>query len=461
MNIAQGRVRQSFLIVLDACFLSLSWIASYWIRFWLTPLFDNPVNPFRPYLIGLPLIIASWLLIGAGLGLYRRPRELQGIEQIRSLLKLTLLGLLVTMSISFLFREFQFARSVVLVSSLSNLVFLGLSRGIFRRIEKILKAEGQDGVKALIVGAGYAGARILQKLQDHPTTAYRVVGFLDDSPDKKDFSIGKARVIGRLTEIRKVVQSEGLEEVFVAIPNLPHSQILELVMECEGLDVDFHIVSDLFGVLAHETRIELLEDFPIFDLSSGQTDRSYQVAKRAFDLALTLPASLVFFLTCPLIALAIRLESRGPVIFKQERVGLGGKVFILYKYRTMFIDAPAYAEAPRQEGDSRVTRVGRFLRKTSLDELPNLLNVLRGDMSLVGPRPEMPFIVEKYQEWQRKRLEVKPGLTGLWQILGRKDLPLHENLEYDFYYIKNRSLLLDFTILLRTIPALLITRGAY
>jgi lipopolysaccharide/colanic/teichoic acid biosynthesis glycosyltransferase len=232
-------------------------------------------------------------------------------------------------------------------------------------------------------------------------------------------------------------------------------------MECEGLDVDFHIVSDLFGVLAHETRIELLEDFPIFDLNSGQADRSYQVAKRVFDLALTLPFSLFFFLTYPFISLAIRLESRGPVIFRQERVGQGGQVFILYKYRTMFIDTPIYAEAPRQVGDSRVTRVGRFLRKTSLDEVPNLLNVLTGDMSLVGPRPEMPFIVEKYQEWQRKRLEVKPGLTGLWQILGRKDLPLHENLEYDFYYIKNRSLLLDFTILLRTIPALLFTRGAY
>ncbi|MCX5859667.1 MAG: sugar transferase [Proteobacteria bacterium] len=365
------------------------------------------------------------------------------------------------MSISFIFREMEFARSVVLVSSLSNLVFLGLSRAIFRRIEKKLKTDGGNGVKVLIVGAGYAGARILQKLQDHPTTTYRVVGFLDDNPDKKDFSIGKARVIGRLDDIRKVIQSEQLEEVFVAIPNLPHAQILRLVMECEGLDVDFHIVSDLFGVLAHETRIELLEDFPIFDLNSGRTDRSYQVAKRVFDLALTLPVSLVFFLTYPLIALAIRLDSKGPVIFRQERVGQGGRGFILYKYRTMSVDTSAYAEAPRQEGDSRVTRVGRFLRKTSIDEIPNLLNVLKGDMSLVGPRPEMPFIVEKYQEWQRKRLEVMPGLTGLWQILGRKDLPLHENLEYDFYYIKNRSLLLDFTILLRTIPVLLFTRGAY
>jgi exopolysaccharide biosynthesis polyprenyl glycosylphosphotransferase len=258
-----------------------------------------------------------------------------------------------------------------------------------------------------------------------------------------------------------VIQSEKLEEVFIAIPNLPHAQILRLVMECEGLDVDFHIVSDLFGVLAHETRIELLEDFPIFDLNSGRADRSYQVAKRVFDLALTLPVSLVFFLTYPLIALAIRLDSQGPVIFRQERVGQGGRVFILYKYRTMSVETSAYAEAPRQEGDSRVTRVGRVLRKTSIDEVPNLLNVLKGDMSLVGPRPEMPFIVEKYQEWQRKRLEVMPGLTGLWQILGRKDLPLHENLEYDFYYIKNRSLLLDFTILIRTIPALLFTRGAY
>ena len=461
MKPAYSRVLKIFLVFLDASFLSLSWICAYWVRAWLNPVFGYPVNPFVPYLIGLPLIIPLWLLIVAGFGLYRRPRELGGTESILSLLRATTLGLLVTMSISFLFRELEFARSVVLISSFSNLVFLGLSRSISRRLTERFPRHLGNRFTALIVGAGYAGARVLQKLQDHPHHAYEVIGFLDDDPGKRDFSIGRTRVIGRLEEIRRIVGEQGVEEVFVAIPNLPHSQILSLIMECEGLDVDFHVVSDLFGVLAHETRIELIEDFPIFDLHSGRTDSTYHTTKRVFDLVLSVPVFLFFMVTYPLIALAIRLDSPGPALFRQERIGRGGRPFILYKYRTMFTDSPAYADAPRQNGDERITRVGRFLRRTSLDEFPNILNVIRGDLSFVGPRPEMPYIVETYEEWQRKRLEVKPGITGLWQILGRKDLPLHENLEYDFYYIKNRSLLLDITILLRTIPAIFTARGAY
>ena len=455
------RILKIFLVFLDAGFLSLSWICAYWMRFWLNPVFGYPVNAFTPYLIGLPLIIPLWLLIVSGFGLYRRPRELGGTESILSLIRATTLGLLVTMSVSFLFRELEFARSVVLISSLSNLMFLGLSRWISHRLMERFPGYLGNRVRALIVGAGYAGARVLQKLQDHPLLSYEVIGFLDDDPGKETFSIGRTRVIGRLDTIREVVRRESIEEVFVAIPDLPHPQILHLVMECEELDVDFHILSDLFGVLAHDTRIELIEDFPIFDLHSGRTDSSYPIAKRVFDLLLSLPLLLVFLVTFPFIALAIRLDTRGPILFRQERVGRGGRIFSLYKYRTMFADTDPFADAPRQNGDTRVTRVGRFLRRTSIDELPNLLNVIRGDMSLVGPRPEMPYIVDTYEEWQRKRLDVKPGITGLWQILGRKDLPLHENLEYDFYYIKNRSLLLDITILLRTIPAIFQARGAY
>jgi lipopolysaccharide/colanic/teichoic acid biosynthesis glycosyltransferase len=157
----------------------------------------------------------------------------------------------------------------------------------------------------------------------------------------------------------------------------------------------------------------------------------------------------------------IRATSPGPAIFAHERVGRNGRVFTMYKFRTMDCDAPPSAVAPPSASDRRVTEYGKWLRATSIDELPQLFNVLRGEMSLVGPRPEMPFIVDTYDEWQRRRLAVKPGITGLWQILGRKDLPMHENLQYDFYYIRNRSLALDVSILLRTIGAVLSRRGAF
>ncbi|HNT36382.1 MAG TPA: sugar transferase, partial [bacterium] len=160
-------------------------------------------------------------------------------------------------------------------------------------------------------------------------------------------------------------------------------------------------------------------------------------------------------------ALGIRLSSKGTILFKQERVGKGGKIFVLYKFRTMYMDVPNYEEAPTRSDDPRVFGFGRFLRRSSLDEIPQLINVLKGDMSMVGPRPEMPFIVEKYDVWQRRRLLVKPGITGLWQIIGRKDLPLHANLEYDLYYVQNMSLFNDILILLKTIPVVFFGKGAY
>jgi len=187
----------------------------------------------------------------------------------------------------------------------------------------------------------------------------------------------------------------------------------------------------------------------------------YDYTKRLIDLVLGL-FGLVFFMPLwLLIILAIKADSKGPAIFIHERVGRNGKKFRLYKFRTMRADANREAPAPLSINDKRITRFGKLLRKTSLDEAPQFINVLKGEMSVVGPRPEMPFIVENYEIWQRKRLEVKPGITGLWQVLGRKDIPLKDNLEYDFYYIKNRSLLLDIVILIRTVGIVLTGKGAY
>ena len=189
--------------------------------------------------------------------------------------------------------------------------------------------------------------------------------------------------------------------------------------------------------------------------------RRIEASMRALDVVASASALLVFAPLIGLLALLVRLDSRGPAFFVQTRVGRNGRPFRMFKLRTMVQDAELYAVAPRDGDDPRITRAGRWLRSTSLDELPQLVNVLKGEMSMVGPRPEMPFIVESYDEWQRRRLAVLPGITGLWQILGRKDLPMHQNLQYDFYYIRNRSLSLDASILLRTSGAVLSRRGAF
>ena len=208
-------------------------------------------------------------------------------------------------------------------------------------------------------------------------------------------------------------------------------------------------------------NVDLVDDLPLVRLGGRRPGPLYEPLKAVFDFSLALAALIVSAPLWIVCTVRIVLDSPGPVFFVHERIGRQGVPFRCFKFRTMRTDVDPYERAPATAGDPRITPSGRWLRKTSLDELPQLWNVLRGEMSLVGPRPEMPFIVETYDDWQRRRLTVKPGITGLWQILGRKDLPMHENLQYDFYYIRNRSLWLDLSTLVRTIGVVLSRRGAY
>jgi exopolysaccharide biosynthesis polyprenyl glycosylphosphotransferase len=350
---------------------------------------------------------------------------------------------------------------VVLASAGLNFLLQGASRFVFHRLENELRRSGEQDVPALIVGTGVSGIRLLQKLQDHPETGYRVVGFVDDLNDPEPKDVAGRPVLGRIADLRAAAEEHGVREVFVAAPALGHSRMLAMVLECEDLGITFRVVTDLFEVLTAGTPVDLVDDLPLVRLGRQSLHPLYAPLKRALDVCgaivgLSLSAPLMFW--C---AMRIRLESPGPALFSHERVGADGRTFRLYKFRTMWRDVDPSAVAPLERVDARVTKYGRWLRATSIDELPQLLNVLRGEMSLVGPRPEMPFIVADYDEWQRRRLSVKPGITGLWQILGRKDLPMHENLQYDFYYIRNRSLGLDVSILVRTVGAVLSRRGAF
>ena len=449
------------LILIDSIAVASGWIFSYWLRVEFTTVFEKPLNTFSIYLKVLPIVVLLWIVGNASFGLYKKIRGLTRIEEFMSILKADFMGLLILMALGFLFKEYDFGRSVVLISGVANLILLMLGRRIFRKIESSFVKSGKGKSNVLIVGAGTVGIRTLQKISDQPEMGYNVVGYLDDNDEKQGVTIGKVKVLGKLKDLRKIVEEKKIDEVIFAIPGLPHKLLMDYLMEIDRFNITIRVVSDLFGVLAHETNIDLIEDFPIFDLKSVSDDTVYNFLKRIFDLSVAIPVlilSLPFWL---LIILVIKIDSKGPVFFVQERVGKNGKIFNMYKFRTMYTETPKYAKAPSDKDDPRITKVGKFLRRTSLDELPQLLNVIIGNMSIVGPRPEMPFIVEQYEEWQRKRLDVLPGITGLWQILGRKDLPLHENLEYDFYYIKNRSFWLDVTILLKTVPTLLKKKGAY
>ncbi len=456
-------LRKWYLVVVsaDAVSISIAWFSAYWLRWVLTPLFGYAINPFYIYAESYPMVVVLWVIANSVFGSYRPGKLRKTLEEVQALMRGVLLAALVVMSVSFLFKEYDFARSVVLIFIGLTFLLIGLSRLMLLSVRHKLTKLGYGHVRCLIIGAGTTAIRALQRVSDHPEKGYTIVGFLDDSPAKLGQAISKIPVLDKTDNIRDVVQHYEVDEVFIAIPSLAHSRIMELVMKCEGLPVGFRIASDVFGVLAHNADIEFIEDFPVFDLKEEKENYTYDVTKRLMDITI---AGVLIVLSIPLwfvIPLAIKLDSGGEVFFTHDRIGLNGSPFKIYKFRTMYSESNPYAYSPDRSVDRRITRVGRFLRQTSMDELPNLLNVFKGDMSIVGPRPEMPFIVEQYREWQKKRLTVKPGITGLWQILGRKDIPLHDNLEYDFYYIKNRSLLLDIIIILRTIPAILSRRGAY
>jgi exopolysaccharide biosynthesis polyprenyl glycosylphosphotransferase len=448
-------------VATDCALVALGWLGAYGLRYALNDALGTPINPFRRYVEALPLVVLPWVATCWLFGIYRGARMRTLVDELQALLRGAALGLLVVSALSFFFRELAFGRFVVLASAANNLLLQGVSRVLFYRAERRLWRSGAHDVPVLIVGTGVAAIRLLQKLQDHPEIGYRVVGLLDDSEEPAEKDVAGHPVLGRVEDLREAAIAAGVRDVFVADPGLGHTRMLSLVLDCEDLGIEFRVVTNLFEVLTAGTELDLVDDLPLVRLGRERAHPLYAAAKRVFDVCGALLGLVAFAPLLLWCAWRIRATSPGPALFFQDRIGHDGRPFRMVKFRTMHADAEPEGVAPTGPGDPRVTGYGRWLRATSIDELPQLWNVLRGEMSLVGPRPEMPFIVAGYDEWQRRRLCVKPGITGLWQILGRKDLPMHLNLQYDFYYIRNRSLALDASILLRTAGAVLSRRGAF
>jgi exopolysaccharide biosynthesis polyprenyl glycosylphosphotransferase len=447
-------------VVTDAVLVSLGWLAAYGLRYALSEPIGRAINPLDWYLRALPIVVVPWIAVCWWFGIYRSRRTQTAVDELSKLFRGAMLGLLVVAAVGFFFKELGFGRLVVLASAAMNLVFQGASRIFFHRLERRLRRSGSSDLRVLIVGTGVPAIRLLQKLQDHPEDGYRVVGLLDDAPELPEKDVAGVPVLGHVDDLRAVAMRHEIEEIFVALPSLGHTRMLSLVLSCEDLGITFRVVTNLFEVLTAGTQIDLIDDLPLVRLGRERLHPLYEPCKRVFDLVC---ASAGLVLAAPLLAwVAMRLRQQGvSPWFVHERIGRNGRPFQMIKLRTLQGDVGAYEEAPRASDDPRITPYGRWLRATSIDELPQLWNVVRGEMSIVGPRPEMRFVVDGYDEWQRRRLAVKPGITGLWQILGRKDLPMHENLQYDFYYIRNRSLALDASILLRTAGAVWSRRGAF
>lgn len=320
----------------------------------------------------------------------------------------------------------------------------------------------------LIVGAGSVGQELARKVLKHPEYGINLVGFVDDAPKERSADLGHLALLGGLDETSLLVRLLDVERVIVAFSNHDREQLLDLIRELNALDIQVDVVPRFFDVLSPAVDLHSLEGVPLIGLRPPRLSRSSAFLKRCLDVAGAATGLAVLAPVAVLIAVAIRLDSRGPVLFRQVRMGVGDRTFRILKFRTMAADADARkaevahlnkhaiagedARMFKIEGDPRVTRVGGLLRRFSLDELPQLWNVLRGEMSLVGPRPLILAEHAHVADWGERRLDLRPGITGLWQVLGRDEIPFGEMVKLDYLYVTSWSLGGDMRLLLRTLP---------
>jgi exopolysaccharide biosynthesis polyprenyl glycosylphosphotransferase len=431
---------------------------------WITPIPAQVVIPVSLYAL-FPLL---WILIYSALSIYDGRKFLRAMDEF-AILSLAMLIASISAAgiLYFSYRELSRALFVVfvLLVYLSCLVWRILAR-IYFRAQK--KSPGLAR-RVLVVGTGPLGQKVKDQLRETEQPDLVFVGYVDDFSMT---SLGDAKLLGNAAEIRDVLRQYEITDVVIALPYSAYHQMGEIVQKMDDFPVQVWVALGFFDLALYKTSIEDFAGIPMLDLRASAIDDYQRMMKRAFDVFFGTIALLFAMPLMVLVTLMIFLEDGAPVLFRQRRVGENGRLFEMLKFRTMIKNAEQFqsqVEKRDAEGnlihkskdDPRVTKIGKFLRRFSLDELPQFINIVRGDMSLVGPRPEMPYLVEKYQPWQRKRFAVPPGLTGWWQVSGRSDKPMHLHTEDDLYYIQNYSIWLDIQILMRTVWVVLVGRGAY
>jgi len=462
-----------WVITSDVVLFNASMVVAYWTRYeleWFRDIsYYHPLSAYLPFALLFTLLMLLAFRIDR---VYQRWAGRQWLDQIYRIINATAKSTVVMLAVTFLLQPLEYSRLLLIEAGFLAAVLLGTSRAVQNTVIGHLHKRGVGAQRAIIVGAGEVGRTIMRTVVARPGLGYRIVGFVDDNPEKGNSDIGRFEGLGPIKNLPSLIEEQNVDEVIITLPWMYHRKIMGVVRACERRNVNVHIVPDLFQMSLSRVDVDDLGGIPLVGVREVGFGQKVRTLKRALDIAgaalgLTLGAPILGF-----IAAAIRLDSPGPIIFRQTRVGANGEHFEMYKFRSMVEDAEEELEELRDlnevdgpifkmRDDPRVTRVGRILRRTSLDELPQLWNVLRGDMSMVGPRPPLPSEVTEYMEWHKKRLEVRPGVTGLWQVSGRSLVSFDEQCLLDIYYIENWSLWLDFKILLRTIPQVLFGNGAY
>jgi len=471
------------LVIADALAAAISFMLAFYVREDVSVFTPSGgfawSNRFAPYGALLVFVVCIRLLSFRYCNLYRVRGEFSFVDDSIRIFKATAIGSLLIVAAAFLyrggfeFRAFSYARGVFVADFLFVLVIVGALRFFMRAVQTFVRSRQINLIPTLVVGRGPEASLFIREMRERSALGYRVIGVVDTRALDGKLSYEGVPVIGTLESLPELIRDSGANEVIIADADVNADALFEVMMRCgRRRGVEFRIAPSLFNCLPRKTEIDQIGVLPMIRLFREPLSNGARLLKRTFDIVFSALTIALLFPLWLLIALLIKLDSKGAVFYTQERVGMDGRLFLLYKFRTMqagadselhreyqkaFIAGRAEANVGDEQkpaykllADPRITRIGKVLRRTSLDEVPQLLNVLLGDMSLVGPRPPIPYEVEAYELWHRKRLDMKPGLTGLWQVSGRNRLPFEEMVRLDLFYIENWSLLLDLKIILRT-----------
>ncbi len=459
---AHSRLLEHLTLAFDLCLIAVCWVSAYAVRFHLMRVTDVP--PFRDYALQLVPILLVWGFAFRAFDLYRPSRLGSHFSEWLDVAKASTLGVLVLVAImTFAFRGYDYSRLVIAGFWVQSIVAVSLSRAVFRELLRFARRRGYNQRYAIVVGGGEPAVEVLRVLRRRPDVGIRVLGLLSD---KAETPGGDAPRLGGLEDVRAVLDRQQVDIVFIALPHSESGHLTTVLNEIGDDPVAIHFVPDVFGLASLRGGVEEFESIPFIHLRESPLYGWNRVAKRVLDLVVGGGALVLAAPAMLAIAVLLKLASPGPVLYRQERMGLDGRPFQMLKFRTMRVDAeretgPVWA----RPNDSRRTRLGAFLRRFSLDELPQLWNVLRGEMSLVGPRPERPSFVEEFRRrvpGYMLRHKVKAGITGWAQINGwRGQTSIEKRIEYDLFYIERWSLGFDLQILCLTFWFGFRNRNAY
>ncbi len=457
----------TFLFLSDLCFIAGAWVLAYLLRF-KASLFETTrdIPAWSQHLSLLPIVLLLSAMVFNLSGLYR-PRRLSSVSrELLEIAKGVTISTLLFIFLTYFFNEYRYSRITIALFWGIAVLLVTVSRSLSRRLLKGLRRAGYNLRFVLIAGDGTMGRKLLQSFHSHPEIGLKAVGFLTDAPERVGAVLDGVEVLGTYDQIHQVLARRNIDQVFIAIPFQLHQKIQELLALMKDELVDIRVVSDLYDFITLRGGIDELDGLPIVNIQDTPLQGWGRIAKRSMDVVLSLAGMALLSPLLAIISASIKLSSSGPLLYRQKRMGFDGEIFEILKFRSMVDGAEAETGSVwARPDDPRRTLVGKLLRRTSLDELPQLLNVLKGEMSLVGPRPERPELIEEFKGKIPRymlRHKIKAGMTGWAQINGwRGNTSLERRIEHDLYYIEHWSLGLDLRIIFLTVLRGVFSKQAY